>query len=43
MKLAKEVLENTKNNYPERIISLTELLDAENALTEAQNNYLRLN
>ncbi|WP_374541316.1 TolC family protein [Flavobacterium sp.] len=39
MKLAKEVLENTKNNYLNGLASLTELLDAENALTEAQNNY----
>lgn len=39
MKLAKEVLENTQNNYINGLASLTELLDAENALTESQNNY----
>lgn len=39
MKLAKEVLENTKNNYLNGLATLTELLDAENALTEAQNNF----
>ena len=38
-KLAKEVLENTKNNYIQGLTSLTDLLDAENALTEALNNY----
>ena len=37
--LAKEVLENTRNNYVQGLASLTDLLDAENALTEAQNNY----
>ncbi|CAM3498063.1 outer membrane efflux protein precursor [Flavobacterium saliperosum S13] len=37
--LAKEVLENTKNNYINGLASLTDLLDAENALTESQNNY----
>lgn len=37
--LAKSVLENTKNNYVNGLASLTELLDAENALSEAQNNY----
>lgn len=37
--LAKTVLENTKNNYVNGLASLTELLDAENALSEAQNNY----
>jgi outer membrane protein TolC len=39
MKLAKEVLEDTKNNYMNGLANLTELLDAENALTEAQNNF----
>ena len=38
-KLAQEVLDNTKNNYYQGLASLTDLLDAENALTEAQNNY----
>ena len=37
--LAKEVLENARNNYVQGLASLTDLLDAENALTEAQNNY----
>ena len=38
-KLAQEVLENTKNNYIQGLTSLTDLLDAENALTEALNSY----
>ncbi|MEO8234049.1 MAG: TolC family protein [Flavobacterium sp.] len=37
--LAQEVLDNTKNNYYQGLASLTDLLDSENALTEAQNNY----
>lgn len=37
--LAQEVLDNTKNNYIQGLTSLTDLLDAENAFTEAQNNY----
>jgi outer membrane protein len=37
--LAKDVLSNTKNNYLQGLASLTDLLDAENAHTEAQNNY----
>jgi len=37
--LAKQVLDNTRNNYVQGLASLTDLLDAENALTEAQNNY----
>ncbi|EIA09799.1 TolC family protein [Flavobacterium frigoris] len=37
--LAKNVLSNTKNNYLQGLASLTDLLDAENAHTEAQNNY----
>ena len=37
--LAQEVQENTKNNYSQGLASLTDLLDSENALTEAQNNY----
>lgn len=37
--LAKEVFDNTNNNYINGLASLTDLLDAENALTEAQNNY----
>ena len=35
--LAQEVLSNTKNNYIQGLTSLTDLLDAENAFTEAQN------
>lgn len=38
-KLAKEVLDNTQNNYINGLASLTEVLDAENALTESQNNF----
>ncbi|CAM2829507.1 TolC family protein [Flavobacterium frigoris] len=37
--LAQDVLKNTKNNYLQGLASLTDLLDAENAFTEAQNNY----
>jgi outer membrane protein len=37
--LAQEVLTNTNNNYIQGLASLTDLLDAENALIEAQNNY----
>lgn len=37
--LAQEVQDNTKNNYSQGLASLTDLLDSENALTEAQNNY----
>jgi outer membrane protein TolC len=37
--LAQDVLKNTKNNYIQGLASLTDLLDAENAFTEAQNNY----
>ncbi|MDD5151311.1 MAG: TolC family protein [Flavobacterium sp.] len=37
--LAQEVLTNTNNNYAQGLASLTDLLDAENALVEAQNNY----
>lgn len=39
VQLAQEVFENTENNYANGLASLTELIDAENALTEAQNNY----
>lgn len=38
-KLAQEVLDNTRNNYINGLASLTDLLDSENALTSAQNNY----
>lgn len=37
--LAQEVYENTENNYTNGLASLTELIDAENALTEAKNNH----
>ena len=37
--LATEVLDNTRNNYIQGLAPLTDLLDAENSLTEAQNNY----
>jgi outer membrane protein TolC len=37
--LAQDVLENTNNNYKQGLASLTDLLDAENAFLEAQNNY----
>jgi len=36
--LAKEVLENTENNYKNGLATLTELLDAETAYADAQNN-----
>jgi outer membrane protein len=41
MRLATEILSNTKNNYLQGLASLTDLLDAENAQLEAQNNYTR--
>ncbi|WP_163399866.1 TolC family protein [Flavobacterium fluviatile] len=41
MRLAKEILSNTKNNYLQGLASLTDLLDAENASLEAQNNFTR--
>ncbi len=37
--LAKDVLENIKNNYQNGLANLTELLDAEKAYADAQNNY----
>ncbi len=37
--LAREVYSNTQNNYNNGLASLTDLLSAENELTEAQNNY----
>lgn len=39
MTLAAEILSNTRNNYLQGLASLTDLLDAENASIEAQNNY----
>lgn len=38
-KLAQEVFTNTNNNYIQGLASLTDLLDAENELVAAQNNY----
>jgi outer membrane protein TolC len=38
-KLAQDVLDNTNNNYSQGLAPLTDLIDAENALIEAQNNY----
>ena len=37
--LAKNVLENTQNNYKYGLSTLTDLLDAEKAYADAQNNY----
>lgn len=36
--LAKEVLDNTQNNYQNGLATLTDLLDAEKAYADAQNN-----
>ncbi len=36
--LAKDVLDNTENNYKNGLASLTDLLDAEKAYADAQNN-----
>ena len=36
--LAKEVLDDTENNYRNGLATLTDLLDAENAYADAQNN-----
>jgi outer membrane protein TolC len=41
MRLAREILSNTKNNYLQGLASLTDLLDAQNASLEAENNYTR--
>jgi outer membrane protein len=41
MRLASEILSNTKNNYLQGLASLTDLLDAENESLEAQNNFTR--
>lgn len=37
--LAQKVVDNTQNNYRLGLASLTDLLEAENALVEARNNY----
>lgn len=39
VELAQEIFFNTQNNYNNGLASLTDLLDAENDMTEAQNNY----
>lgn len=39
VKLAEEVFVNTQNNYINGLASLTDLIDAENALADARNNY----
>jgi len=39
VQLAKEVLDNTQNNYRTGLATLTDLLDAERAYVDAQNNY----
>ncbi|WP_313376813.1 TolC family protein [Chishuiella sp.] len=37
--MAEKVLNNTQNNYQQGLANLTEVLDAENALTDSRNNY----
>jgi len=39
VKLAESVLADTQNNYYNGLATLTDLLDSENARTQAQNNY----
>lgn len=39
VQLAREVYDNTRNNYNQGLAPLTDLLDAENSLTIAQNNH----
>src|SRR5690606_35283466 len=39
MQLAQEVYASTQNNYNNGLAALTDLLDTENALTQAQNSY----
>ena len=39
VKLAQEVLDNTENNYLNGLATLTDLIEAENSLAEAKNNY----
>lgn len=41
MRLAGDILKNTKNNYLQGLASLTDLLDAENESISSQNNYTR--
>jgi outer membrane protein len=37
--LAQEIYQSTQNNYNNGLAPLTDLLDTENALTQAQNSY----
>ena len=37
--LAEKVLSNTQSNYQHGLATLTEIIDSENALTDARNNY----
>jgi outer membrane protein len=37
--LADEIYRSTQNNYNNGLANLTDLLDTENALTQAQNSY----
>lgn len=39
MRLARDVFSSTQNNYNNGLASLTDLLNAENSLTDAQNSY----
>lgn len=39
VQLAQEIYNSTQNNYHNGLAALTDLLDTENALTEAQNSY----
>ena len=39
IRMAKEVLDNTQNNYRNGLATLTDLLDAEKSYADAQNNY----
>ena len=39
MKLAEDVLTDTKSNYQYGLATLTDLLDAENSLVQTKNNY----
>jgi outer membrane protein TolC len=39
MDLAREINKSTQNNYKNGLATLTDLLDTENALTQAQNSY----
>jgi len=41
VKLAEEVLANTRSNYQYGLATLNEILDAERAVTDAKNNLTR--